>query len=78
MDIVRAHQYKVGDRVRFQWGVRKVVGTVVEDRGGLGVDGEQIVRVEAPIDPTYVYSSELPAAVLEPARRRTRGKPASR
>lgn len=70
--VVSAHRYKVGDRVRFQLGARKVVGTVVEDRGMIGLGGRQLVRVEVPLDPSYVQSIELPAALLEPVRSKTR------
>jgi len=66
---VIARLYKVGDRVRFQLGAHKVEGTVVEDRGLIGLDGRQLVRVEVPLDATYVQEFELPAALLEPARR---------
>jgi hypothetical protein len=71
MTIVTA-LFKVGDRVRFQLGGRKVLGTVVEDRGLIGVDGRQLVRVQVELDPTYVQQFELPAALLERASRTAR------
>jgi hypothetical protein len=35
----------VGAKVRFKFGGRDVVATIIEDRGPLGVDGVQILRV---------------------------------
>ena len=58
---------KDGDRVRFKLGARHVVGRVVEDRGFIGVDGRQLVRVEVKVDPTYLREFELPAALLTAA-----------
>ena len=59
--------FKVGDRVRFKLGGHQVVGRVVEDRGFIGVDGRQLVRVEVEVDPTYLREFELPAALLTAA-----------
>jgi hypothetical protein len=56
--------FKVGDRVRFQLGAHRVVGTVVEDRGLIGLDGRQLVRVEVELDPPYLRQFEMPAALL--------------
>lgn len=60
-------RFNVGDRVRFQLGAHRVVGTVVEDRGLIGVDGRQIVRIEVELDSTYLREFELPAALLTAA-----------
>lgn len=57
-------RFKVGDRVRFKLGAHHVVGRVVEDRGSIGIDGRQLVRVEVEIDPTCLREFELPAALL--------------
>lgn len=59
--------FKVGDRVQFKLGAHQVVGRVVEDRGFIGVDGRQLVRVEIEVDPTYLREFELPAALLTAA-----------
>lgn len=59
--------FKVGDRVRFKLGAHHVVGKVVEDRGFIGVDGRQLVRIEVEVDPTYLREFELPAALLTAA-----------
>jgi hypothetical protein len=58
--------YNVGDRVRFQLGAHKVVGTVVEDRGLIGRGGRQLVRVAVELDQSYEQQFEIPAALLEP------------
>lgn len=58
------HRFKIGDRVRFRIGARLVVGTVVEDLGRIGVGGQQLVRVEVPIDATYLRVFEAQAAEL--------------
>jgi len=60
-------RFKVGDRVRFKLGAHNVVGKVVEDRGFIGVDGRQLVRVEVEVDPTSLREFELPAALLTAA-----------
>ena len=60
---------RVGDKVILVMGGREVVATVVEDRGLIGVSGRQIVRVEAPVDLTYVADYELPADQLRLAPR---------
>ncbi|MCO5171013.1 MAG: hypothetical protein M9894_32215 [Planctomycetes bacterium] len=41
----RERRLKVGDLVRFQLGAREVVAEVVEDYGGIGVGGRQLVSV---------------------------------
>jgi len=38
-------RFKVGDRVRFWLGKHRRSGTVIEDRGNLGVGGTQLIRV---------------------------------
>ena len=59
--------FRVGDRVRFKLGAHQVVGRVIEDRGFIGVDGRQLVRVEVEVDPTYLREFELPAVLLTAA-----------
>ncbi len=66
MAVVLTHIYKVGDKVRFQLGAHKVVGTVIEDRGLIGLRGRQLVRVAVALDPPYEQHFELPAYLLEP------------
>lgn len=43
--------FKVGDEVRFLCAVDYVQGTIVEDRGNLGVGGRVMYRVRVPSDP---------------------------
>lgn len=64
------HRFKVGDRVRFRLGARVVAGTVVEDLGKIGVAGQQLVRVEVPLDAPYLQEFEVPTALLTPSPRR--------
>jgi hypothetical protein len=63
-------RFKIGDRVRFRLGAHLITGTVVEDRGSIGIRGQQLVRVEVPLDTTYVRQFELPTEVLSRAPRR--------
>jgi hypothetical protein len=58
-------RYKVGDRVRILYGLRGVIGEVVEDRGKLGVGGERIYAVQIQMDPWNVETSEYPESELE-------------
>jgi hypothetical protein len=41
----------VGDRVRFDWPSYQVWGTIIEDRGPLGVNGRRLYVVSIPADP---------------------------
>ena len=53
--------------VRFTVGGHDVVGTIVEDRGLIGADKRQLLRVEVPVDVTYVAVYEVPAEELQAA-----------
>ena len=55
---------KIGDRVKFPWGGTQLDGMIVEDRGDLGVGGEQIVRVRAEFDLNLVRDAEMRASRL--------------
>lgn len=46
-------QYRVGDRVRLQFGSSLVHGVIVEDRGAIGVGGRRLLRVRLDFDPSY-------------------------
>jgi hypothetical protein len=59
--------FRIGDRVRFKLGAHRVLGTIIEDRGPIGLDGRQLVRVEVELDATYLQQFELPAALLTAA-----------
>ena len=64
------HRFKVGDRVRFRLGAHVLAGTVVEDLGKIGVSGQQLVRVEVPLDATDPQKFELSTELLTPSPRR--------
>jgi hypothetical protein len=63
---------KVGDRVYFRFYPTPMEAEVIEDRGDLGRDGEQIVRVRYTIEcgslfePDPVEETELPVSRLVP------------
>jgi hypothetical protein len=40
----------VGDRVSVRMGTYTAVGTVVEDRGAIGVNGRRLLRVEVKVE----------------------------
>jgi hypothetical protein len=44
-------KFKVGGRVRFGWPTQRVWGTMMEDRGPLGVDGRRQYVVGIPVHP---------------------------
>jgi hypothetical protein len=44
-------KFRVGDRVQFGTGGRQIWGTVVEDRGPIGVNGRRLYRISVPRDP---------------------------
>jgi hypothetical protein len=62
--------FREGDRVRFRFGAAEVEGTVVEDRGNLGVGGRRLYGVRFELDdvsgPLY---TEVEAENLTPADR---------
>lgn len=61
--------YREGDRVRFHFGGVEVEGTVIEDRGNLGIGGKRLygVRFWADDDSEGLYL-ELAAEDLKPGR----------
>ena len=59
---------KIGDPVILRLGERELHGVVVERRGPLGVDGEQIIRIQVVATESEEPDEfEVPAAALEPA-----------
>jgi hypothetical protein len=58
---------KVGDRVRFMFGRRRIVGTIVEDRGPIGAGGRRLYGVRARLDRDSESVLELPADELQAA-----------
>jgi len=64
------HRFKVGDRVRFRLGAHVLAGNVVEDLGKIGVAGQQLVRVEVPLDTTDPQEFDISTELLTPSPRR--------
>ena len=62
-----ADPFPVGSHVRLAWGVGKVVATVVEDRGHIGVGGRRLIRVRIDQPMSEPVELEMPAEELEPA-----------
>lgn len=61
-------QFAIGTRVRFELGGRDVVATVIEDRGRLGTDGAQLLRVRLQVSGTdEVLEFEVPATEVRAA-----------
>ena len=58
---------RVGDRVRFHFVDRWVVGTIIEDRGNLAFGGRRLLRVCAPRIDAEDLIIELPADELRAA-----------
>ncbi len=57
-------RFKVGDKVSFYNGIRRVVARVVEDRGRIGVNGRQIFTIEVDVEGDQPSRFELPAERL--------------
>lgn len=58
---------RVGDRVSFQFGLDRVVGTIIEDRGNIGFRGRRLLRVRVPRSDTDDLVTEVPADKLSAA-----------
>jgi hypothetical protein len=58
---------KVGDRVRFHLGGRRLVGTIIEDRGPIAAEGRRLYVVRAQLDRANESLLELPADELQAA-----------
>ena len=59
---------RVGTRVRFVFGLGEVMGTVIEDRGDLGVNGSRLLRVRFEIEgAAEPLVTEIPADHLKVA-----------
>jgi hypothetical protein len=44
-------KFRAGDRVLFEWGGHTVWGTIVEDRGLIGINGRRLDHIDIPEDP---------------------------
>ena len=62
-----APNYKVGDRVTFPYGDGAVSGTIVEDRGCLGVGGRRLYGINFEPNPGDIRYVELPEVEMAPA-----------
>ena len=58
-------RYRVGDRVTFEFGGGKVIGTIIEDRGDIGVGGRHLYQIEVPMTAEEPMVFELPEPVIE-------------
>lgn len=63
--IHKAPAFHLGDRVRVDFGRRKLTGVIVEDRGPIGARGRHLFLIEIPMDPFEPMSVELPEDELE-------------
>jgi hypothetical protein len=59
-------RFHIGQRVRFEFGVRTAEGVIVEDRGFIGVGGRRLWRVESKDDPYFPFAIELGEEEMEP------------
>ena len=56
----------VGAKVRFVFGLAEVIGTVIEDRGDLGIGGRRLLRVRFEIEGAgEPFETEVPVDDLK-------------
>ena len=58
---------RVGDRVSFEFGLDRVVGTIIEDRGKIGFRGRRLLRVRVPRSDSDDLVTEVPEEKLSAA-----------
>lgn len=58
---------RVGDRVSFRLGVRRVKGTIIEDRGPIGFKGRRLLAVRVRRRNSEDLVIEMPAEELRAA-----------
>lgn len=61
-------RFKVGDRVYFTVGMRRLRGIVVEDRGNIGAWGRRLYSIRTNLDRGEDSVIELPAEELKRKR----------
>jgi hypothetical protein len=66
--MVRKQQFNVGDTVQVSIGRRSLKGTIVEDRGPLGVGGRRLYGVRVPLFPDEMQTTEVAADQLSAPR----------
>ena len=59
---------KVGDKVRFVYGVGSVIGIVKEDRGPIGHKGRRLYRIQFSLEAPFVTETEMPSEEFEVVR----------
>lgn len=63
----RLAKLNVGDQIRFQFGERDVVATVIEDRGNIGHRGRRLLRARLAHEEGYVEEFEVEEEEVTPA-----------
>jgi hypothetical protein len=63
--MTKKSKFSVGQTVRFRFGVRKVIGTVKEDRGPIGIKGRRLYSIVFTPESSPEFVIELPAEDLE-------------
>lgn len=59
-------EFHVGDRVSFRLTLERVEGTIIEDRGPIGMGGRRLYGVEVEYEPHHYHAYfEMPAVDLE-------------
>lgn len=56
---------RIGDHVSFVYGLKRIAGSIVEDRGKVGMGGRQLFLVEVPLQFGDPMRFELPADELQ-------------
>jgi hypothetical protein len=51
-----ARRIRVGDRVTFKYGTSRLTGTIVEDRGPIGVNGRRLYSIRFKLDRSLAES----------------------
>jgi hypothetical protein len=67
-DKTTGRTFHVGDRVRLRFGPKFVTGTIVEDRGFIGVGGRRLWTIQAEFDQTNTLVMEVPEEELTAAK----------
>jgi hypothetical protein len=56
---------QIGDHVKFLFGVKRLHGIIIEDRGRVGVGGQQLFLIEVPLRHDEPMRVEMPEDELE-------------
>jgi len=60
-------EFRVGDRVSFPWGMDRLEGVIVEDRGAIGRGGRHLFSVRSEFEPGEPFVAELSVEEMQPA-----------